>query len=46
MKMKKVLINKYYDLILFIEDIFSDLVTKINNHRKKLDEKYWEDYLY
>jgi hypothetical protein len=43
--MKKYIINKYYDFIIWLEDIFSNLGTKINNHRKKIEGKYWEKYL-
>ena len=39
--MKKFLINKYYDFLMFLEDIFGGIETIINNHRKKVDEKWW-----
>lgn len=43
--MKKLLINKYYDGLMFMEDIFSALGALVNNHRRKIDDRYWEKYL-
>jgi hypothetical protein len=43
--MKKVLLCKYYSFLVFIEDIFCDISTYINNHRKRIDAKYWHKYL-
>lgn len=42
--MKKIL-NKYYNFLMFLEDVFSGIETTINNHRKNLDKKYWDKYL-
>lgn len=44
-KLKKWIINKYYDLICFIEDIFSILADIFNVYRSKIENKYWEKYL-
>ena len=44
-KVKRWLVNNYYRLWMILEDFFSDIVTSINSHRKKIDEKYWDKYL-
>ncbi len=41
--MKKFLINKYYDLLMILEDFFANISDNINDHRISLDEKYWDD---
>ena len=38
----KTIINKYYDFLIWLEDIFGGIETKVNNHRKRLDNKYWK----
>ena len=43
--MKRYIINKYYNFLMLLEDFFSGISTSINNHRKRVDEKYWEKYL-
>jgi hypothetical protein len=43
--MKKFIINKYYNLLMLLEDFFGFFETKINNHRKNIDHKYWDKYL-
>ena len=43
--MKKYIIDKYIDFLILLEDIIDGMETIINNHRKRLDEKYWEKYL-
>lgn len=43
--MKRYLINKYYNTLMLLEDLFDGLSTMVNNHRKRIDEKYWEKYL-
>ncbi len=42
--MKKI-INIYYNLLIKLEDFFGEIVTKINKHRKRIDNKYWDKYL-
>ena len=42
--MKKRLINSYYNFLMWIEDIFSAAEKNVNNHRKRVDEKYWDKY--
>jgi hypothetical protein len=44
-KIKKYLINKYYDFIFWLEEFFEWLETKVNNHRKRIDDKYWKKYI-
>ena len=41
----KRLINMYYDFLLFLEDVVGGVGTAINNHRKRLDDRYWDKYL-
>jgi len=43
--MKKFFINKYYNLLMFLEDVFGGIETAANNHRKHIDEKYWDKYI-
>jgi len=43
--MKKFLIVKYYDFLMFLEDIFGGVATKINEHRTRIDEKYYFKYI-
>jgi hypothetical protein len=43
--MKRFIINKYYNFLMFLEDVFDGISTKINNHRKRIDDKYWDKYL-
>jgi hypothetical protein len=45
-RLKKYIINKYYDFLMSIEDFLGYLETAVNNHRRKIDDKYWEKYLY
>ena len=42
---KKIIINKYYDFLMKLEDICHDIGTVVNNHRIKIDKKYWHKYL-
>lgn len=44
-KMKRYIINKYYNFLICLEDIFGNIATTINNHRNTIDNKYWDDYL-
>lgn len=39
---KKYLINKYYDFLMLIEDVICNFSTHVNNHRRKIDKKYWD----
>ena len=43
--MKKTIINKYYNFLMVLEDFFGGIETIINNHRKVIDEKYWDKYI-
>jgi len=43
--MKKYIINKYYNILMSLEDFFSGISTIINKHRKRIDEKYWDMYI-
>ena len=43
--MKKLAINKYYNFLMWLEDVFGGLEDKVNNHRVRIDEKYWQKYL-
>ena len=43
--MTRYIIKKYYNFLMFLEDVFGGLSTLVNNHRRKVDEKYWEKYL-
>lgn len=43
--MKKYVINTYYNFLMRLEDFFAFFETAVNNHRKRVDEKYWEKYL-
>ena len=43
--MKKFAINRYYDFLMFLEDVLGGVATIINKHRKKIDEKYWDEYI-
>jgi len=42
MKLKESIIDKYYDLLIFLEDFFSGIETIINNHRRRVEERYEE----
>ena len=42
---KRYVIVKYYDFLMFLEDFFDYFGTAINNHRKRIDEKYWYKYI-
>ena len=42
--MKK-LINLYYNFLMKLEDVCDWAVTKVNDHRKNIDKKYWDKYL-
>jgi hypothetical protein len=44
-EMKKILINKYYNFLMFLEDVFGGVETFINDHRKRIDDKYWCIYI-
>jgi len=44
-KMKKILINQYYNLLMYLEDVFDGIGTAINNHRKCIDDRYWCKYI-
>jgi hypothetical protein len=44
-EMKRYIINKYYNFLMILEDFFGGISTRINNHRKRVDAKYWEKYL-
>ena len=41
----KFLINKYYNFLMWLEGIFGSMGTIVNNHRKKIDEKYYLKYI-
>ena len=41
--MKIQIINGYYNFLMFLEDVCSNMETAVNNHRKKLDKKYWNE---
>ena len=43
--MKKRLINKYYDFLIWFEDVLSAADGIVNAHRKRVDSKYWDKYL-
>lgn len=43
--MKKYFINKYYDLLIWLEDILAKPSDIVHKHRVKIDDKYWEKYL-
>ena len=43
--MKRNFLIKYYDFLMWLETIFGGLSTAVNNHRKKIDEKYWDEYI-
>ena len=30
---------------MFLEDVLGGVATIINKHRKKIDEKYWDEYI-
>lgn len=42
---KRKTITFYYNFLMFLEDVFGGIETKINNHRKVIDKKYWEKYI-
>ena len=44
-KIKGMIISTYYDILMFLEDLFDGIGTAINNHRKVVDNKYWEKYI-
>ena len=44
-KIKGMIISTYYDILMFLEDLFDGIGTAINNHRKVVDDKYWEKYI-
>ena len=44
-RVKRFLANRYYDTLMLLEDFFSDISTKINEHRKTVDDKWWDKYL-
>ena len=43
--MKKRCINNYYNILVWLEDALSSLVIIVNEHRKHIDEKYWDEYV-
>lgn len=43
--MTKFIICWYYDFLILIEDCLGFLETKVNDHRRNLDDKYWNKYL-
>ena len=43
--MRRKLIVFYYDLVFKAEDVFGFIEKKINDHRRKLDDKYWDKYI-
>jgi len=45
-KIKRFTIRCYYDFIFWLEDVFGTIETKINDHRKRLDDKYWDKYIF
>lgn len=44
-KIKKYLINKYSNFLISLEDFFGWFETKVNDHRKRIDDKYWDKYI-
>lgn len=40
--MKKYLICKYYDFLMFLEDVVDEISLKINRHRNAVDDKYFD----
>lgn len=42
---KRRLINKYYNLLMWLEDVLSAVEVGVNEHRKHIDEKYWDKYI-
>ena len=44
-KIKGMIISTYYDILMFLEDLFDGIGTAINKHRKVVDNKYWEKYI-
>jgi len=41
----KYIINKYYDFLMAVEDLLSMAIEAVNNHRKRIDNKYWDKYI-
>lgn len=35
------IIEKYYDFLIWLEDVLGFLETKVNDHRKKIDNWIW-----
>jgi len=44
-EMKRILINLYYDFLMFLENVFGGIEISINNHRKRIDDKCWCKYI-
>ena len=43
--MKKFIINLYYDFLMWLEDVFGTAEKIINDHRKVVDDKFFEKYI-
>ena len=41
----KFIIEKYYYMLMWLEDILDGMSTAVNNHRGRVDKKFWEKYL-
>ena len=41
----RLIINLYYDFLMWLEDITCAMTSAVNNHRRAIDEKYWDKYL-
>lgn len=43
--MKKRLINWYYNLLMRCEDVIGWVDEKVNRHRRRIDDRYWDEYI-
>ena len=39
--MKRFVVVKYYNFLMFLEDVIGGVENFIHKHRVKIDEKYW-----
>lgn len=46
MKILGGIICVYYDILMWLEDLFGGIATKVNNHRQCVDRKFWDKYLH
>ena len=41
----KRLVNMYYNSLMFLEDVICAVSKAVNDHRRRVDDKYWDKYL-